>query len=391
MPLKTFCDQYVITLDDNRAGSGATIDFPIDTGLNSLMATSSASKDFVSHLKEDFSLVSVVQRSEMCFLTSSDIKELCDNTSLTSQSIMGKLNSALDELRQLMSGLSAQLEADLKCVMQGFNDSVSLSNESDACSHDWVLFSSLRSSQVRPWNTIEILIECMLSSKQHHDLRLRNPFLSPGRCSRINQILTIALLTFVRTRQIMDCLQIARIAHELICGVLSKLGSDSVDTLSFQSTSKTLHFHLLNLAEQLSRQRTSNAQCPIFSADIGKFSNRFFLLRATEDSGGHTLHIDPRLLVFEFVSAFMLRTRQIELAFDFMQKIKDGVGSVQQMVMAAGKTSVITPLLALLLSGNRFVTCVCPAELLNQSRAEIRKKFSSILKKKVPLFFLANK
>ena len=55
MPLKTFCDQYVITLDDDRAGSGATTDFPIDTGLNSLMATSSASKDFVSHLKEDFS------------------------------------------------------------------------------------------------------------------------------------------------------------------------------------------------------------------------------------------------------------------------------------------------------------------------------------------------
>jgi hypothetical protein len=385
MPLKYFCDQYVVKEDDDRGNPDATTDFPIDSGLNSLLATSSASKEFVSHLKDDFSQVSIFQRSEMRFFNKLHIKQLAEVTGDTSDSITGVLKNALDELQKLMSGLSLLLDADLKCVTQGFNDSVTLSNQSDISSHDWVLFSSLRSSQVRPWNTIEILIECMLSSKQDHDLKLRNPYLSASRCSQINQILTISLLKFVRTRQIMDCIQLARITHEFICLISSKFESGSVDSLNFQNASKTLHFHLLNLAEQLSRHRTNNEH-PISSADIGTFSNRFFILRATEECGECTLHIDPRLLVFEFVSAFMLRTRQIELAFDFMQNIKDGVCSVQQMVMAAGKTSVITPLLALLLSGDRFVTCVCPAELLNQSRSEIRKKFSSILKKKVVTF-----
>ena len=384
MPLKHFCDQFVVRVDDDRVSSAT--DFPIDA--ISMLATSPASREFVSHLKDDFSQVISAQRSEMRFCNHADIKELSYVTSDPSEAITVKLNGALEELQQLMSGLSVLLDADLKCVMQGFNDAVALSNESDESHHDWILFSSLRSAQVRPWNTIEILIECMLSSKQDHDLKLRNPFLSASKCYQINQILIISLLKFVRTRQIMDCIQLAKIAHDFISGILSKIGSGNADSLNFANTSKTLHFHLLNLAEQLSRHRTSNehAQCSVSTADIGKFSNQFFLMRTVEESGELTLHIDPRLLVFEFVSAFMLRTRQIELAFDFMQKIKDGVCSVQQMVMAAGKTSVITPLLALLLSGDRFVTCVCPAELLNQSRSEIRKKFSSILKKKVVTF-----
>ena len=383
MPLKHFCDEFVVRVEDDRASS---TDFPIDT--ISMLATTSASKEFLSHLKDDFSQNMNFRRSEMRFCNRLDIEKLSEVTCDPSEAITGNLKGALEELRRLMSGLSMLLDADLKCVMQGFNDAVALSNESDEYHHDWILFSSLRSAKVRPWNTIEILIECMLSSKQDLDLKLRNPFLSKIKCYRINQILVISLLKFVRTRQIMDCIQLARIAHEFISGILSKIGSGNVDSLNFANSSKTLHFHLLNLAEQLSRHRTSNdhAQCPMSSADIGKFSNQFFLIRAVEESGELTLHIDPRLLVFEFVSAFMLRTRQIELAFDFMQKIKDGVCSVQQMVMAAGKTSVITPLLALLLSGDRFVTCICPAELLNQSRSEIRKKFSSILKKKVVTF-----
>jgi len=276
----------------------------------------------------------------------------------------------------------------LKCVTEGFNEAVSLSNDG-ASSHEWTVFASLRSAHVRPWNTIEILIECMLSTTQVQDLQRRNPFLSASACSRINQILTISLLKFVRTRQIMDCIQLAGVAQEFICSLANSCRSPLVDLSVIHDSSKTLHFHLSNLAEQLCRHRTKNdtTLCPVSAADISSFANRFYVLEVIEESSApSTLHIDPRLLVFEFISAFMLRTRQIELAFDFMQKIKDGACSVQQMVMAAGKTSVVTPLLALLLSGTRFVTCVCPAELLNQSRLEIRKKYSSILKKSVVTF-----
>ena len=55
-----------------------------------------------------------------------------------------------------------------------------------------------------------------------------------------------------------------------------------------------------------------------------------------------------------------------------------------QMIMGAGKTSVISPLLALMLAdGRSLVLQVCPRPLLPQTLRVMRRVFSSILRKRL--------
>ena len=90
---------------------------------------------------------------------------------------------------------------------------------------------------------------------------------------------------------------------------------------------------------------------------------------------------DPRMLVFEFAHALVLRESQVTQVnlFDSSDAI------VHQMVMGAGKTTVVGPLLALLASSNndRLVTMCCPAPLLEFSRGTLRERFSAIIRKSI--------
>ena len=61
----------------------------------------------------------------------------------------------------------------------------------------------------------------------------------------------------------------------------------------------------------------------------------------------------------------MLRRRQFELVTEFVAAAHEGKSSVNQMIMGQGKTTVIAPMLALLLAdGKRLIMQVCPSPLL---------------------------
>jgi hypothetical protein len=123
---------------------------------------------------------------------------------------------------------------------------------------------------------------------------------------------------------------------------------------------------------------------------------------------------DPRFLVFEFTYGIMLRKSQVTLVAEFMSTInpqlsddgteqsqEEGAAStaaparrnkarVHQMLMGAGKTTVVGPLLALLLGDREtLVVQVVPPALLNFSRAVMRERFSSIIQKPVYTFQFA--
>jgi hypothetical protein len=58
-----------------------------------------------------------------------------------------------------------------------------------------------------------------------------------------------------------------------------------------------------------------------------------------------------------------------------------------QMIMGAGKTTVVTPLLALMLAdGKSLVTQVVPHALLEFSRSVMREKFAAVVRKPVFTF-----
>ena len=88
---------------------------------------------------------------------------------------------------------------------------------------------------------------------------------------------------------------------------------------------------------------------------------------------------DPRLLVFEFTYNMILRKQQYELIQKFIAAVAGGRSLCHQMIMGAGKTTVIAPLLSLLLSSHyrtlqerRLVLCVVPAPLLEMSISVLR-------------------
>ena len=89
-------------------------------------------------------------------------------------------------------------------------------------------------------------------------------------------------------------------------------------------------------------------------------------------------------MLFEFTHNIVLRKAQIELVREFVSCVSSGKPLVKQMLMGGGKTTVIGPLLALMLAdGSRLVVQTMPPALLEQSKATLRATFSSIVRKRV--------
>jgi hypothetical protein len=93
---------------------------------------------------------------------------------------------------------------------------------------------------------------------------------------------------------------------------------------------------------------------------------------------------DPRYLVFEFVWNIQLRKKQVEIVNDFRNCLDTGKSKVKQMIMGAGKTSVVAPLLALIVAdGKSLVLSVVPKALVEMSRTRMRETFAAIMVKRI--------
>ena len=82
----------------------------------------------------------------------------------------------------------------------------------------------------------------------------------------------------------------------------------------------------------------------------------------------------------------MLRSRQVALVRDILEATARGGGGacVKQMLMGGGKTTVVSPLLCLMLGdGARLVLQVVPPALLEFSRGVMRSTFNSVITKPV--------
>jgi hypothetical protein len=109
-------------------------------------------------------------------------------------------------------------------------------------------------------------------------------------------------------------------------------------------------------------------------------SERYFV-EITETGA---ISFNPCFLIFEYIFSIMLRQRQVEMVNSFLKSISEGNSRVQQMIMGAGKTTVVGPLLTLLLSdGEQLVMQVMPTALLEQSRNILRSRFSAIVVKHI--------
>ena len=105
----------------------------------------------------------------------------------------------------------------------------------------------------------------------------------------------------------------------------------------------------------------------------------------TSPANPSIIRFDPRFLVFEFTYGIMLRKAQVILVKKFIKALGENKSMCHQMIMGAGKTTVVAPLLALILAdGKSLVTSVMPHALLEMTRSVMREKFSAVVRK--PIF-----
>ncbi|KAJ9467248.1 Vacuolar protein sorting-associated protein 27 [Diplonema papillatum] len=87
---------------------------------------------------------------------------------------------------------------------------------------------------------------------------------------------------------------------------------------------------------------------------------------------------DPRILVFEYLGNLILRRGQVQLLADLMKAYRAKTSSVRQMIMGEGKTTVVTPMMALFCANGTNVVAVClPRALVALSKTVLLDAFSS--------------
>lgn len=83
----------------------------------------------------------------------------------------------------------------------------------------------------------------------------------------------------------------------------------------------------------------------------------------------------------------MLFAKQVEMVDEFRKSVAIDGSMVRQLIMGSGKTTVISPLLCLMLADKEhLVVEAVPPALLEFSRSILRTSFSSILPKRVYTF-----
>jgi len=208
---------------------------------------------------------------------------------------------------------------------------------------------------------IELLIQCTMSRDGVAKLQRLNPFLSATEAEDVMQMCILGMLAGSRSAQAARCLTAAQ------------------DLLSFMSDAWTRAASSAAVDEQ---------RASALSLKSKKLASMLFESRHyfdVRDDGSASF--DPRMLAFEFIHSIVLRRSQVQLLDEFKDRIRDGASTCHQMLMGSGKTTVIAPLLALLL-GNQDVltTQVVPRALLQFSRSIVRQRFSAVICKPVFTF-----
>ena len=209
-----------------------------------------------------------------------------------------------------------------------------------------------------PASWFELLVASILSTTSEHDIRSLNPYMSSVAFKTVTSLTVVAMLTSIRISQTHRALSSLTKLIQLLRGV-----------------------KVSNKAEEQSRIcQEIKLQSSKVATDLA--TERYFM-RPTAD--GNFIEFDPRYLVFEFTYSLMLRKSQVILVNKFMDALRNNRSMCHQMIMGAGKTTVVTPLLALMLAdGKSLVTQVVPHALLEFSRGVMREKFAAVVRK--PIF-----
>ena len=204
---------------------------------------------------------------------------------------------------------------------------------------------------------------CTATSDSSGNLRRYCPFLTEEESEGVISCTLLLMMAVNRISQVNLALMQTRSVLKLLNGLKSAFASGG-DPSKLSVLYKELLSSSGNLAATLATKRE-------FSSSIG--NGRF--------------EIDPRFLLFEFCHNLLLRPPQVKLVKKLISDIQNGKSVCTQMIMGAGKTTVVGPLLAMLLANaNTLMMEVVPAALLDFSAGVLRERFSTVVRKPVFTF-----
>ena len=247
------------------------------------------------------------------------------------------------------------------------------------------------------------------------------------------QLLAATLLRINRLAYVAPCLLQARALHAKLRQV--QLGAVGMSEGQLSEIEEEIALKAATLAAALAVERHYVRQAdargeggPMSPLALAAAAVRTRAQLEDQSAGGLGLSYDPRYLIFEFTTSIILRETQVRLVEKFVGTLTEGRSLVSQLIMGAGKTTTIAPLLALLIadgsqlvmqaglyllrlhllrlyinyagaaalrcspySGSTYYGCilttqVVPPALLTFSRAVLRERFSSFVSKPVYTF-----
>jgi len=278
------------------------------------------------------------------------------------------LSKAQSQLTLLMRSLFASMDFDRKSLSNLMHRALAIATSDERSDTpyangavgecNFLRFRLGQSGEKEPLAWFELLVASILSTSAEQDIRSLNPYLSATAYKTVTSLTVVAMLTSIRISH----------SHRVLTG-LSKL------MLLLRGVRGTN-----NPTQQKRECQEITLQASQVATDLT--SERHFMKVSPS-----MIQFDPRYLVFEFTYSLMLRKSQVILVNKFIHTLKSNKSMCHQMIMGAGKTTVVAPLLALILAdGKSLVTQVVPHALLEMSRSVMREKFAAVVRKPVFTF-----
>ena len=280
------------------------------------------------------------------------------------------LQKATSQLENLIKGLNQAMAFDRKSLWNLMNRALAIATSDERSDtpnsggqNGEINFLKFRLGQVserEPAAWFELLVASILSSTSDHDIRSLNPYMSGVAYKTVTSLTVVAMLTSVRIGQTDRALTSLTKLMLLVRQV-----KPETDPALRVRMCQEIKLQSLKVATDISTER------------------HYMKMSSTNPN---FIEFDPRYLVFEFTYSLMLRKSQVILVNKFLDSLVNNNQSMcHQMIMGAGKTTVVTPLLALMLAdGKSLVTQVVPHALLEFSRGVMREKFAAVVRK--PIF-----
>ena len=315
------------------------------------------------------------------------------------------LSTAVGQVNSLIKGLNQAMAFDRKSLWNLMNRALAIATSDERSDtpnstgpNGEINFLRFRLGQVserEPAAWFELLVASILSTTADHDIRSLNPYMSGVAYKTVTSLTIVAMLTSIRISQTHRALTRYVFDKGIVTySILLATKSLFLTVFCFVSRHKSHSLtKLMNLVRGVKQSNNDAGQRGRMCQEI-KLQSQKVATDITNErhfmkvnaSNPNFIEFDPRFLVFEFTYSILLRKSQVILVNKFLESLRDNNQSMcHQMIMGAGKTTVVTPLLALMLAdGKSLVTQVVPHALLDFSRSVMREKFAAVVRK--PIF-----